>query len=76
MPHWACRRTNKFELHAQLNTKDGRKIGNAYISGYKICGEYSYYEVTTQFNVLYLNTSELNQFFYTPEYVMHEDHIW
>lgn len=66
LPDWAERKTDKFEVGAQLCTRDGRRTGNAYISDNHENG----FVVKTYYNEIVLNLKELEEMFYTPEYIM------
>lgn len=75
LPEWAVRRSkgNYMEVGAQLCTRDGRRLGNAYVRHVRF-SELQQMPVadivTDSGNKATLNLSELKSAFYPPEYVM------
>ena len=76
MPHWAIGEANGvLQVGAQLCTRDGRKTGNGVIvsavehqwRGYK---DILFEVLTDAGNTLTLNTAEVFDMFYPPEYLM------
>ncbi len=76
MPHWAIGEANGvLQVGAQLCTRDGRKTGNGVIvsaeeyqfRGYK---DILFKVLTDAGNTLTLNTAEVFELFYPPEYLM------
>jgi hypothetical protein len=73
MPEWAIKRASGFmEVGAQLATKDGRVIGNAYVSALDhVPGLGNVATVITDMgNSARLNESELQGLFFDPIWVM------
>ena len=88
LPEWAEKLSdgNYMELGAQLCTRDGRKIGNAYVDniiyGTPTCGSYVFSNPSyVQFAIIYTDAGtclcfserELREYFYEPKYVMKLD---
>jgi hypothetical protein len=71
LPHWAIGYAsgNYMIEGAQLCTKDGRKIGNAFVNKVFTCQE-NLEIVTDMGNVVILNQQEAEELFYPPMYVM------
>lgn len=73
LPEWAVRRSdgNFMEVGAQLATRDGRRLGNAYVD--EIRGPQLATVVTDMGSRLTLTLRELEELFHPPSYVMHLD---
>jgi len=77
LPEWAARRSNGnyMEVGAQLATRDGRKMGNAYVDGIEShlrLGEVAVV-VTDMGNTFRMTSAELEEAFHSPAYVMRVD---
>lgn len=73
MPEWAVKRATGFlEVGVQLATKDGRRIGNAYVSALEsIPGKGFLVTIVTDIgNSAQLNEQELKELFFDPVWVM------
>ena len=73
LPGWAKERSNGeyMKIGSQLCTKDGRKIGNAFVIKIKKYNNLIVAEVKTDIGtVLELTEQELKQYFYQPQYIM------
>jgi hypothetical protein len=81
LPEWASKRwEGEYELATQLCTRDGRRMGNAfiyYIETKEFKGEaYVIYHVLTDMRTtLLMNEAELKEAFHTPAFVGHIDEI-
>lgn len=73
LPHYVEKESNILELRSLLDTKNGRVIGNAYIS--KVLDN-DFFEVTTQFHTLILSSSEIKTMFFKPRGVLKESCLW
>lgn len=63
-------KSNRIEEGSQLLTRDGRKVGNAHVSG-SSQEKYSktFWPILTDFgNEMMLTESEINELFYPPEW--------
>ena len=72
-PCWATGPTTTLAPGAQLCTKDGRKVGNAVITGEAvehISGRFVWPVTTDAGNTLYLNDSEIDELFWPPQWLM------
>ena len=72
-PSWATGTTTTLAPGAQLCTKDGRKIGNAVITGEAvehISGRFVWPVTTDAGTTLYLNDSEIDELFWPPQWLM------
>lgn len=68
LPEWAIgfAKGNYKTLGAQLCTRDGRKMGNAFIMSI----DDNYHVMTDMGNVLVLTENEIKELFYPPKYYM------
>jgi len=77
LPEWAARRSdgNYMEPGAQLATRDGRRLGNAYVDGVQQHDKQGWVAVvvTDIGNSFCMTIRELEQAFYPPAYVMRLD---
>jgi len=77
LPGWAERRSNGdyMEIGAQLATRDGRRLGNAYVDRLEHHPELRKLAVaiTDMGTVLRMTFRELQECFYLPAYVMRVD---
>lgn len=74
LPEWAVARTDRPVIGAMMPTRDGRKIGNAWIIAH--WPESDAWEVLTESgNQLAFTSRELNEFFHPPEFVGDVDDI-
>lgn len=74
-PSWASAEAygNYRAMHAQLATRDGKAIGNAVVIDFKEDEESSLIRIVTDAgNLLWLTDSEIEQYFYPPEFIMAE----
>lgn len=72
LPEWADRLSKRGELviGTQLCTRDGRRMGNAWIVGFKQMPTYHYYEVLTDAGTrVRMNHREIASQFFRPKYV-------
>jgi hypothetical protein len=69
IPHWAVATTKVLAPGAQLCTRDGRKVGNAVVTGPEIemHGHKFWPVLTDAGNVMHLNTAELDELFWPPK---------
>lgn len=77
LPEWATRHSNGayMEAGAQLRTRDGRRMGNAYvdrIEGHASTGELAVV-ITDMGSRSRMTAAELEELFYPPSYVMRVD---
>lgn len=74
LPEWAERASDGeyTEVGAQLATRDGRRLGNAYVDAVDIVGELGYLVtvITDMGNVCHMTLRELQEAFYPPQYMM------
>lgn len=70
LPEWAEWSTDKFEVGAQLRTRDGRRVGNGCIIGTE---KDVFCVLTDMGSRIKLTMSELEELFYTPCYIMNVD---
>lgn len=76
MPEWAIGVSDGIQVGSQLCTRDGRRIGNARVVGSEVELAGSMFSikawpVRTDFgNELFLTTSEIEEFFYPPKWLM------
>lgn len=74
MPNWAVKESdgNYMEVGAQLATRDGRRIGNAYVN--EIAPHDVFVRVAIIIsdigNVVTLTEREMEELFYPPAYIM------
>jgi hypothetical protein len=76
MPHWAVGTTTGICVGAQLPTKDGRRTGNAVVTGRRLTlssGVRTWAVLTDAGNSLVLCDEEIKQLFYDPKWVMNVD---
>jgi len=76
MPHWAVGTTTGICVGAQLPTKDGRRTGNAVVTGRKLTlssGVRTWAVLTDAGNSLVLCDEEIKRLFYDPKWVMNVD---
>ncbi len=72
-PDWAIGTTNEIQPGAQLCTRDGRRTGNAVVTGplqLSIHGTFFWPVITDAGNVMRLTTSEIDELFYPPKWLM------
>lgn len=72
LPEWADRLSKRGELviGTQLCTRDGRRMGNAWVVGFKQMPTYHYYEILTDAGTrLRMNNREIASQFFRPKYV-------
>lgn len=71
-PGWAIGTTTELAPGAQLCTRDGRKIGNAVISGPKVAerGREYWPVLTDAGTALRLNDAEVAELFWQPKWLM------
>ena len=73
LPPWAEKISNGnyFEIGAQLCTRDGRKIGNAFVNKIEFKNDLELAQIITdRGTIIYLTLPELKELFYKPRYVM------
>lgn len=76
VPEWAIGVSDGLQIGSQLCTRDGRRIGNARITGPEIergdsMFNFKVWPVRTDFgNELFLTASEIEEFFYPPKWRM------
>lgn len=73
LPAWAIGRTDGqyTDMHAQLSTKNGMKIGNAVSLGLEENQGISFIKIVTDSgNLLLLTQSEVEDLFYPPQFIM------
>ena len=80
VPSWALAKTQgELVLGANLPTKDGRKIGNAHIvaavQGVLNTSQMLYTILTDAGTEVVLNSSEITELFYPPEYISDVDEV-
>jgi hypothetical protein len=76
LPDWAVGSTTGICVGAQLPTKDGRRTGNAVVTGRKLTlssGVRTWAVLTDAGNSLVLCDEEIKQLFYDPKWVMNVD---
>lgn len=79
LPHWAVAVNEKNEpvLHAQVCTKDGRRVGNGFISHiqphYKY-GGFTYTVITDKGTKIVLLEEELHELYWVGNYICKPDH--
>lgn len=82
LPHWALSINidKELALHAQLCTKDGRRVGNAFISCIlnvknKNDEVYKLYEVITdKGSLIRMHENEIHELYYIGNYICWPDH--
>jgi hypothetical protein len=79
LPDWASGKVNNHTfngyriLKGQLNTKDGRRTGNAVVvSHHYRHRNYVTRVITDAGNSMFLSENEIEELFYEPEYIMTE----
>jgi hypothetical protein len=76
MPDWAVGTTTGICVGAQLPTKDGRRTGNAVVTGRGLTlssGVRTWAVLTDAGDSLVLTDEEIKQLFYAPQWVMNVD---
>lgn len=75
LPHWAIRiaQPGILEVGAQLCTRDGRRMGNAHIIGFKEdaldTGRPYYHVMTDAGTRMVMNSTEINDSFWPPRWI-------
>lgn len=72
LPSWAERLAEDHEIvvGTQLPTRDGRKIGNAWVTNVNTCGDLLLFTVRTEAgNEIALTFWEIDELFHPPKYV-------
>jgi len=78
IPNWATKAINgELEIGAQLPTRDGRQIGNAYIIRTILSAdmEMFYLVLTDAGNQVFFTAQEINELFHPPQWVGDLDEI-
>lgn len=72
LPKWAIGTATELAPGAQLCTRDGRKVGNAVVSGPKVseCGREYWPVLTDAGTTLRLSDAEVAELFWPPRWLM------
>ena len=72
LPYWAIGTATELAPGTQLCTRDGRKVGNAVVSGPKVTerGREHWPVLTDVGNTLRLNDAEVAELFWPPRWLM------
>lgn len=72
LPEWAKKRSSGYqEINSALQTRDGRRTGNAVVVGHMVRHGVGVAQIVTDAgNIIYLTPNEMEELFYPPQYVM------